>query len=165
MQRITVLLAAMLIASCSVQNPPPPDAVTVRATPTSSASGMTARGESQLDVRSFAADGGETSGATCRAETSQSTAVITSPGRILLPYYGEASPPVSVTCTQGGLSGSTVVAIAPARRNGGVAWPSVGVSVNSSGGVGLGMGVGYYGGRSGTEFGSYGYPPANVLLR
>lgn len=154
----------LLISACAVRDDLPANANTARAVSKPAASSMEARGETQLTVRSFDAAGQEILGAACTAEASLFSAEIPTPGRILLPYYAEASPPVAVSCIAGSLSGRQTVGIQSTRSGGGVAWPSVGVSVNSEGGVGLGLGLGYYGGRSGASETAYAYPPVNVVL-
>lgn len=157
-------LGLLMIAACAVRDDLPAGANTARAVSKPAASAIEARGETQLVVRTFDSAGQEILGAACKAEASLFAAEVLTPGRILLPYYAEASPPVLVSCTSGTLVGSRTVGIQSTRSGGGVAWPSVGVSVNSEGGVGLGLGLGYYGGRSGPSETAYVYPPVDIVL-
>jgi hypothetical protein len=159
------LLLLLLIAACAVRDDLPADAGTVRADPKPAAAQSVARGETQVLLRSFSADGREIRGAACELDSSLFSAEAVTPARVLVPYYGAASPPVSVTCSGAGLGGREVLSIATVGSGGGVAWPSVGVSVNSDGGVGVGLGLGYYGGRTGYSETAYRYPPANITLR
>jgi hypothetical protein len=166
MRRALASLTLVFCASCAVQDGLPSDASTVRAASKPAASGSVARGETRLLLRSIDAAGRDVRGATCRVESALFAAEAVTPARVLVPYYGEASPPVSVACNLGGLSGSDSVSIVPAGGGGGgVAWPSVGVSVNSDGGVGVGLGLGYYGGRTRYAQTAYGYPPITIVLR
>ncbi len=159
------LAVLLLLAACATRDGLPQGTGAVRSVPKQDTAAPVARGEVSLAVRSFGLDGQEFAGAVCEADSRYFTADVISPGRILMPYFGEASPQITVTCRSGALSGQTIVAAVPSTQGGGVAWPSVGVSVNSNGGVGVGMGLGYYGGRSGSSASAYAYPPANVVMR
>lgn len=164
--RVPAVLGFLLIlASCTTNDGLPQGAATSRAVAKPEVAAPTARGETRLAVRSFGPDGQEVSGADCTIDSRFFAAQVMSPGRVLMPYYGEQSPDVGVECRLGALSGQTSVSVVPTREGGGVAWPSVGVSVNSDGGVGVGLGLGYYGGQSGASATAFGYPPANVTMR
>lgn len=160
-----VLGLVLVVTSCTTKDGLPQGAATARAVAKPEVAAPTVRGETRLAVRSFGPEGQEVSGADCAIDSRFFAAGVVSPGRVLLPYYGEQSPDVSVECRLGTLSGQTSVSVVPTKEGGGIAWPSVGVSVNSDGGVGVGLGLGYYGGQSGASSTAYGYPPANVPMR
>ncbi|WP_424932616.1 hypothetical protein [Amaricoccus macauensis] len=165
--RLPLLSAASLcafLAACTTNDGLPEGAPSVRSVPKPGVDAPSARGETRLAVRSFGPDGQEVAGAACAVESTLFTAELVSPARVLMPYYGEASPEITVTCRSGDLSGEVQVAAVSERSSGGAAWPSVGLSVNSDGGVGVGVGLGYYGGRSGASSTAYGYPPAIVRM-
>lgn len=127
-----------------------------------------AQGETRTVVRTFSETGGqsrEVSGATCTAVTPYSRATFAAPARIGLPDLGAQSPAVRVTCAQGALAGT--IDVLPARRpaQGGLGgWPAVGLSVNSGGGVSVGVGGWWNAGRTAASPRTV-YPEIRVLLR
>lgn len=145
-------LALLLVASCSPTQPPT-NATTVPVTLRAGVTAPPAQGETQLVVRAVPATGQELPGATCRAEAAYFTADFTAPARLLIPDYGSAAPPVTVTCRSGSASG-TATALPQAAWNGGLGgWPAIGVSVGTGNAAGVGVGVGWSGGGVGTASG------------
>lgn len=159
----------LLVAGCAGAERMPADADVVRATARPEASpALTAQGEIGLDVVTFSPDGSEITGARCAAASSLFTAEVTTPGRILAPFYGPNSPAVSLTCTAGNATGSQTVGVGETRGGGGLGgWPAVGVSVNSGGynNGGVGVGLGWYGGGNGYSAPTYAYPTARIVLQ
>ncbi|MEM8572532.1 MAG: hypothetical protein AAGG56_16720 [Pseudomonadota bacterium] len=160
------LVLVLAVSACADRGGLPPDAATSRAVTKQDAGAPPAQGEVGLTVQSFSTGGVELRGAVCEADSVYFSAQVTTPGRILMPYFGDASPEVTLTCRLAPLSGQQTVGIVQTSQRGGTTvFPSLGVGVSSNGGVGVGLGVGVSGTRSsrvGTEFG---YPPARVTLQ
>lgn len=143
-----------LAAGCSPTQPPP-NAATVPVTPRPGVAAPAAQGETQLFVRAVPAGSTrqEYPGASCRAETAYFTADFTAPARLLIPDFGTAAPPVSVTCRAGSATGTATAAPEAAWSGGLGGWPAVGVSVGTGTAGGVGVGVGWWGGGAGTTSG------------
>lgn len=149
-----LLIGLLAVAACSPTQPPP-NAVTVPVTLRAGVAAPPAQGETQLVVRAVpsGATRQELPGVTCRAETPYFTADFTAPARLLLPDYGSAAPPVTVTCRNGTATG-TATAMPEAAWTGGLGgWPAIGVSVGTGNAAGVGVGVGWAGGGAGTSSG------------
>lgn len=163
-----LLPAALALCACAVSQPQlPADAETVRAAARPGAELAAARGETDLIVRSFrAADAAQLAGASCRVETPNVTAEVTSPARVLMPYYGENTPAATVTCELAGMTGRTEALAETGWSRGAGGWPAVGVSVGTGGyNDGVGVGLGWYGGSYNAGEPSYRYAPADVYLQ
>ena len=61
------------------------------------------------EVRDTIAGRGLIEGAQCVAQTSAFRLTFTTPARITVPDYGQASPPIKVTCTRGTLTGQAQI--------------------------------------------------------
>ena len=158
----------LVLAGCAVQSGAPPDLPVVRAEARPGAALPIARGETMLVVRAVpsGAAGRELRGAACRAASPYFTADFASPATVLIPDYGSAAPPVTVTCRAGEASGSAVSQPEAFWDRGLGGWPAVGVSVGTGGWEGVGVGVGWYGGGVGVSRGDpvVRYPALRVLV-
>lgn len=167
MRKLACCGLLVIVAGCAAPGPVPPGVATVRAEPRGGEVPL-ARGEARLVVRTVnaAAPGGEIAGASCRAESRYFTANFASPAVVLFPDYGSSAPPVSVTCSAGGLSGTAVSAPEVVWSRGMGGWPAVGISVGTGNQSGVGMGVGWYGGGTGVATGepTVRYPEVRVPL-
>jgi hypothetical protein len=160
--------AALLLAGCVPPTPAPPGAAMTRAEPRPGVTPPLASGEAQLVVRAVPAGvpREELVGASCRAESPYFTASFTAPAVVLLPDYGSAQPPVTVTCRSGTTSGTAVAQPEAVWQRGMGGWPAVGVSVGTGDVSGVGVGLGWYGGGVGTQSGRpvVRYPELRVPL-
>jgi hypothetical protein len=146
----------LVLAGCVAPAGTPAGLPTVRAEARPGAALPAARGETQLVVRTVPADmaGPELQGSACRAESPYFTAAFASPAVILLPDYGSAAPPVTVSCRAGSASGTAVAQPEAVWSRGFGGWPAVGVSVGTGGSSGVGVGMGWYGGGVGATQGA-----------
>ncbi len=152
-----------LVPACAPGPVAPPGASVVRSVAKAGAQPPLAQGEARLIVRTFAAEGPEVRGAECLVDAPWFQARATSPAEVLMPAYGGQSPTLSVTCEANGARGQVAVAPRSVLNQGYQSLPAVGVSVNSDGGVGLGLG--WYGGGYGAGVPVVGYPEAQVVLQ
>jgi hypothetical protein len=161
MRGLVLVTTAVLLAGCAVPNGPA-DLAATRAQPTAGVEAPPAQGETSVVVRVFNAAGAEVAGVGCSVASPYVATEMTAPGRVLMPDYGSQAPVVSVSCSDGTLSGATEVAPQAGWERGLYGWPSVGLSVGSEGGVG--MGVGWYGGSATAGTPAPRYPEARVVL-
>jgi hypothetical protein len=160
--RATLLLGTvMVLAGCAVPNGPT-NLVATRALPRPDVEAPPAQGETSVVVRAFTVAGAELAGIVCSVESPYVATEMTAPGRVMMPDYGSQAPVVSVSCMDGESSGAVQVAPQTGWERGLYGWPSVGFSVGSEGGVG--MGVGWYGGSATTGTPALRYPEARVVL-
>ncbi len=149
-----LITVAAFTAACAPTQPPP-NVPLAPVAPRSGVAAPLAQGETQLVVRAVpqGSTRQEIPGAACRAESAYFTADFTAPARLLLPDYGRAAPPVTVTCHNGAASG-TATAMPEAAWSGGLGgWPAIGVSVGTGTAGGVGVGVGWAGGGVGATSG------------
>jgi hypothetical protein len=159
MRRALLWVCLGLAAGCSTSGGGQGTATT-RAVAVPNVSLPPAQGETALDIRAVGPAGDERVGVPCTATSPLFTAGADAPARVLVPDYGPNAPEITVTC-QGGRA--AVVARPMLAWSGGLGgWPSVGMSVNSEGGVGLG--VGWWGGGVGTGPAVVRYPVASVVM-
>jgi hypothetical protein len=159
----------LVVAGCVAPAGSPPAGVpTMRAEARPGTALPAARGETQLVVRAVpaGAPGEQVQGAVCRAESPYFTADFASPATVLVPDYGSAAPPVTVTCRAGEASGTAVAQPEAFWQRGLGGWPAVGISVGSGDWDGVGVGMGWYGGGYGASQGTpvIRYPELRVPL-
>lgn len=121
-----------------------------------------AQGEAEIIVLAVGADGTLRPGADCTAESVHARAAFPAPARLLVPHFGAASPVFAITCRDTGGQGTIQVTPRMAGARGFGGWPAVGISVNSGGG--MGVGVGWQGGSAATGVALVIYPEARVVL-
>jgi hypothetical protein len=154
--RLVVCGVLLALAGCAAQEGAAPGAPMVRAEPRPGAAPPAARGETRLVARAVPAGvpGQELQGAACRAESPYFTAEFASPATILIPDYGSAAPPVTVTCRAGEASGTAVAQPEAIWSPGFGGWPAIGISVGTGDYGGVGVGMGWYGGGVGVAQGA-----------
>ena len=126
------MVLALCAAACAVERTPP-GAEVVGVTPVEGAAWPAREGTAGLTVRTVATDPAgatkELRGAACTATSALYAARFRTPARLALPDFGEASPPVEVTCAAGAGEGSGTATPVGGRGLGG--WPALGMSVSS----------------------------------
>jgi hypothetical protein len=148
--------AGLILAACVPPAAAPPGTPTTRVEPRPDVALPLAGGEAQLVVRAVPAgvSGQELRGADCRAESPYFTASFVSPAILLMPDYGNAAPPVTVTCRSGTASGTAIAQPEALWQRGMGGWPAVGISVGTGDVGGVGVGLGWYGGGAGVQQGT-----------
>jgi hypothetical protein len=169
-KRLAPLALVLGLAACAApETAPPPPAVQAATRP-----GVVvppAQGVTPLVARTSVIEGGVARevAARCDLTSPYATARFTTPATVSLPDLGSATPPVTVRCAQGGLTGTAQAQ--PALRvseTGMSGWPAIGVSVGTGswGGTGVSVG-GFWNGGSG-DGGSWTrvvYPDLLIALR
>jgi hypothetical protein len=150
------LSAGLILAGCVPPAAAPPGAAMVRVEARPGATLPLAGGETQLVVRAVPAvgTGQELVGAACRAESPYFMASFSSPAVLLMPDYGNAAPPVTVTCRSGSGTGTATAQPEALWQRGLGGWPAVGISVGTGDVSGVGVGLGWYGGGTGVQQGA-----------
>jgi hypothetical protein len=133
---------------------------TMRAQPRPGVALPPAQGETALDIRAVGPGGEARAGVYCNLVSALFTAGIRTPAQVLLPDYGPNAPEVTVACEGGSAPVLSRPILAWSGGLGG--WPSVGMSVNSEGGVGVGLG--WWGGAVGTGTPMTRYPEVSVVV-
>ncbi len=155
-------LIMLALAGCAVSPALGPEGLPVYRAQTISDSAPPAQGEAEIVVRAVDADGDVRPGATCTAESIYAKAEFPAPARFLLPHQGPASRAVTITCRDSAGGGTVQVLPRIAGTQGIGGWPALGVSVNSGGGFGIG--IGWQGGSVATGAPLVLYPEARVIL-
>jgi hypothetical protein len=164
------MVALALVSGCTEAGPGAPPEAPVRVAPTRDATWPPARGETEMVVRAVtpAAQRAqqEIAGARCTAASPLYAAEFTAPARVLLPDFGSASPPVTVTCRAGDAEGSAQSRPELRGTGGFYGWPAVGISVGTGDFDGVGLGMGWYGGGTGWSSGDAAvrYPSLRVVV-
>ncbi len=124
-------------------------------------------GITQVEVRAFASSGGvasEVNGAECDLASPYSTARFIAPATISVPDFGAATPPLRITCAQGGQKGTLDVFPQLRSAPGGTGWPVIGISVGTGGYSGVGVG-GFWTGGGGPAVQQTIYPDARIMMQ